>query len=271
MRTALLTALLTFTSCTCAQLANGGGTAPGAKTDTLAQDMKRVLAERDRRLSSYHVQVETHEGTSTAHHEFYFRSPNQSRGIIIDPTPLTLSFDGHALFKLTPGEKKLERFELKLPVEKASFFLLTQFAPFVPEGYRTPLLPSKGVTAVKTTDPHAPDAVSLTVVTPDGSGGQVTTQWVLRAISGDFLSKTVTSSAGTRVTRVDSEKCDEVAKLCVPASISELENGQPVATMTMTTIELNAAVPNDAFTLTAPEGFTTENHTVEEEAPGAPK
>ena len=129
----------------------------------------------------------------------------------------------------------------------------------------------KARAVVKTTDPHAPDAVSLTVVTPDGSGGQVTTQWVLRAISGDFLSKTVTSSAGTRVTRVDSEKCDEVAKLCVPASISELENGQPVATMTMTTIELNAAVPNDAFTLTAPEGFTTENHTVEEEAPGAQK
>ena len=228
--------------------------------------MREVLVKREARLQSYHVAVTTVEGEHEAQHEFWFRSPNHTKGSLLAPNQLTLSFDGRTFYKLTPEDKKLEVFDIKLPVEKASYFLMSQFAPFVPEGYRTPLLPSQGVTAKKTSHPKAPDAVELTLVTSGGEKGDVpvTVAWVLRAGSGDFLSKTMTTPTGKKETRVDEEKCDEVAKLCVPTAITELENGAVAATLKMTTVELNAPIPNDSFVLSAPEGTAVEKHVIKE-------
>jgi hypothetical protein len=113
----------------------------GKAPENLASEARRALAERDKRLTSYVVEVSTTQGDQTATHTFVARG-NRVKGSLLTPTPMTLSFDGTRFFKLSPAEKKLEAFELKLPADKAALFLTTQFSPFVPEGYRTPLLPA---------------------------------------------------------------------------------------------------------------------------------
>jgi len=214
-------------------------------------EVKRALQERDRKLTAYHLRVDSQQGALKARHEFFFRSPNRSRGIILEPEPMTLAFDGTLFFKLTPAEKKFETYEIKLSPENAAYFLASTFTPFVPEGYRTPMLPSRGVTVRKLTHPQAADAVEVTV-----SVEGATVVWVLRWPTADVLSKQV----GGTVLSVDEEHCDEKLGLCVPKLVTQRLNGVVEATTALTSISLNPQIPNDFFTLTAPEGFHAEKH-----------
>lgn len=220
-------------------------------TESLVSEVKRVQLERDKKLNAYHVVVESEQGEARAKHEFFFRSPNRSRGVISAPEPLTLSFDGARFYKLTPAEKKLEIYELALTQENAAYFLASTFTPFVPEGYRTLLLPSRGVTVKRVSHAKAADAVEVTV-SVDGA----TVVWVLRWPSGDVLSK----RAGEIELTVDQEHCDQALGLCVPKLVTQRHNGVVQATTSLITIELNPQIPNDFFTLTAPEGFHVEKH-----------
>ena len=218
----------------------------------LVSEVKRALQERDKKLTSYHVVVESRQGEAKAKHEFFYRAPNHSRGTILEPEPMTLAFDGLRLFKETPKEQKLEAFDIKLSPENAAYFLASTFTPFVPEGFRTPLLPSKGVTAKKTTHPWASEAVEVTVAVEEA-----TVVWVLRWPSGDVLSKRV----GATELRVDAELCDEALQLCVPKLVTQRTGEAVEATTSLTRIELNTPIPNDFFTLKATEGF----HVVKQE------
>ncbi len=230
---------------------------------SLVNEVKRVLAERDRKLTSYHVVVDSAQGTEKAKHEFFYRAPNRSRGTITEgPEPQTLSYDGLKFYKITPGEKKFEAFDVKLSPENAAYFLASTFTPFVPEGFRTPLLPSKGVTARKVAHPKAPDALEVTV-TVEGA----TVVWVLRWPSGDVLLKRV----GSIELSVDEEHCDQALGLCVPKLVTQRESGVVQATTSLTTIELNVAIPNDFFTLKAPEGFHGETHELVETKQDSPQ
>lgn len=228
--------------------------------ENLASEARRALAERDKRLGRYFVEATSKQGDAVATHTFAYRAPNRLKGTLLTPQAMTLSFDGTRFFKLSPAEKKLEAFEMKLPADKAALFLTTQFSPFVPEGFRTPLLPSKGVTATKVAHPKGPEAFELVHSTPDEKGQPITVTWHLRYPSGDFLAKATRAGAVTSEVVVDEEQCEQSLSLCVPKVVVQRENGAELGRTTFTRIDLAAEVPNDAFTLTAPEGFTVEKH-----------
>lgn len=224
---------------------------------TQVSELKSLLQARDQKLISYHVRVDSLQGAASAKHEFFYRAPNRSLGTVTEPEPLTLAFDGTRVFKVTPAEKKFEVFELRLLPENAAYFLASTFTPFVPEGFRTPLIPSRGVSVKKVTHPHAADAVEVTVTLEDA-----TVVWVLRWPSGDVLSKRV----GATELSVDEEWCDAPLGLCVPKKVTQRSNGVLEATTFMTSIELNPEIPNDFFTLKAPSGFHAEQHELVETA-----
>ncbi|MCU0701020.1 MAG: hypothetical protein MUC96_31315 [Myxococcaceae bacterium] len=237
-----------------------------ASPENLASEARRFLAERDKRLSRYAVEAKSTQGEATATYAFVYRAPNRVKGTMVTPTSFTLAFDGTRFFKLSPADKKLETFELKLPADKAAMFLLTQFSPFVPEGYRTPLLPSKGVAAAKVSHPRGPEAFELKVVTSDEAGAPITVVTHLRYPTGDFLGKKTT--AGERVSElvVEEEQCDAARGLCVPKRVVQRENGVELGRTEFTRIDLAAEVTQDAFTLTAPEGFSVESRELVESA-----
>lgn len=243
------------TSLALAALLLGCPKAPSEPAENLASEARRALAERDRRLTRYLVEATTTQGDATATHSFMSRAPNRVKGTLLTPTPMTLAFDGTRFFKLSPGEKKLEAFELKLPAEKAALFLTTQFSPFVPEGYRTPLLPTKGVTATKVAHPKGPEAFQLVVSTTDEAGGPIRVTYALRYPTGDFLGKNTEAGGATSEVAVLEEHCDAALSLCVPKVVVQRENGAELGRTTFTRIELTPELPNDTFTLTAPEGF----------------
>lgn len=259
MRRAALLTLLFSTACP----------KDAAVPENLASEARRNLAERDKRLARYLVEATSKQGEASASYTFAYRAPGKVKGSMLGATPLTLAFDGTRFFKLDPGAKKLEAFEMKLPAEKAALFLTTQFSPFVPEGYRTPLLPLKGVTARKVAHPKGPEAYELSHSTPDENGRAVTVTYLLRFPSADFLSKKTEANGVVNELSVEAEHCDSALLLCVPKVVVQREGGQELGRTTFTRIELTPELPADTFTLTAPEGFTTEKHElVESKEPG---
>ena len=210
-----------------------------AAPPSLVGEAKRALAERERRLTSFKLVIDSTEGENHAHHEVAFRSPNKSRAHLISPQEMELAFDGTTLVRWQPGEKKFEVVSLDMPVADRAFFLASQFMPFVPEGYRAPLLPQSGVVASK----PSPDTVELTVKPGEG----VTVKWVLRLPSGDFLEKRTLADGQERVLHMESEKCDAVLALCVPTKLVEKLGEVTLGTTVVTSVELNVALPQDAF------------------------
>jgi hypothetical protein len=57
--------------------------------------------------------------------------------------------------------------------------------------------------------------------------------------------------------------------VCVPKLVVQREGNVELGRTTFTRIDLAAEIPNDAFTLTAPDGFATETHELVES--GQPK
>lgn len=258
MRFAALACLL-LASCT-----KPAGPAAVEPATPLVAETKKALAERDRRLAAYHFVADSKQGDAEgeAHHELFFRAPNKSRGVVTAPAgqEMTLSFDGARFFRQLEAPKKFEVYELKLPADKAAWFLASTFQPFAPEGFRTPLVPLRGVVAKKVAHPRAPDAVELSVATKDESGADITVTYALRLPSGDFLGKRSTVGAQVNELLVEDELCDEKLKLCVPTKLVQKSDGKVVGTTAITKVELNPELPNDSFTLSAPPGFSSEKH-----------
>ncbi len=222
----------------------------------LLSQVRQALAERERRLVRYSVEATTTEGPETATHQFIYRAPNRVKGTVLSPIPLTLSFDGTNLFKLSPNEQRLEVFEVKLPAPEAAFFITSQFSPFVPEGYRTPLIPSKGVTVKKGTHPLASETWEVIVTSPDeANASSVLTTYVLRLPDADFLGKRTQVGVELSELTVEAEACDAALKVCVPKVLVQRAAGREVGRTTFTRIDLAAEVSAEAFTVIAPTGF----------------
>ena len=229
--------------------------------ELLLSQVKQALADRDARLRSYHLVAVTKEGEAQATHAFFFRSPNQLRAVVAAPTPLEWSFDGTRLYQLQSEAKTFSTFELKLPPAKASIFLHSTFSPFVPEGFRAPLMPAKGVSATRVTHPMGPEAVELKLSPGEG----VTVTWVLRWPTADFLERRTQAGAGTGELKVEAEHCDAALKLCVPRRAAQFVDGQRQVTTELTTLELNLELPAEAFTPAVPAGWTRETRQVVED------
>jgi outer membrane lipoprotein-sorting protein len=208
-------------------------------------DVKRVLAEREKRLLSFHIVVSTDEGEHHAEHEFWFRSPNKSRGHLLLPQEVELVFDGTKLVRVLYPARVVEPIPLDMPPQQRAFFLASTFMPFAPEGYRTPLLPMSGITVKQTAD-------RVTLDVDPGEGVKV--KYVLRWPSGDFLEKRTFSAGNERVLKVLAEKCDEKAKLCVPVKLEESLTGldgaaEPLGRTEVSLVEFNPPVSEQFFSL----------------------
>ena len=94
--------------------------------------------------------------------------------------------------------------------------------------------------------------VELTVKPGEG----VTVVYVLRMPSGDFLEKRTTSEGQTRVLKMETEKCDQALALCVPTKLVERVGEQLLGSTEVTSVELNAALPQDTFSPKLPEGWS---------------
>lgn len=210
-------------------------------------DVKRVLAEREKRLSSFHITVVTDEAQHHAEHEFWFRTPNKSRGHVKLPQEVELAFDGaklvRVLFPADGGASVVEPMSLDLPPAQRAFFLASTFMPFAPEGFRTPLLPMSGVTVRQTGDQ---------VVLDVEPGQGVKVQYTLKWPSGDFREKRSVADGRERVLRVLKEECSEALKLCVPVKLEEVlisgdGGAEPLGRTEVTRVEFNPELPQDFF------------------------
>ncbi len=226
----------------------------------LLSQARQALAERERRLSSFHLVVATTESGQQASHEVWFRSPNRSRGEVRTEPRRTVAFDGERLVTIDHQGQKLSTFTLSLPAEKAAYVLASTFQPFVPEGFRAPLLPSRGVTASATSRRGAANAVELTVEPAAG----VTVVQVLRLPGGDFLEKRTASNGSLEVLRVEDETCDRVLGLCVPRRLVLERDGARLGETVLERIELNPALPASTFSPELPKGYTAEQHELAE-------
>ena len=146
--------------------------------------------------------------------------------------------------------------------ERRAGFLTETFAPFSPEGFRAPLLPTS-LSAQRTTHPLAAEAVELKARIEDPGTPGLEVTYTLRWPALDFLGKQTRLADGTLLeTRLEAEQCDKALELCVPRRLTQWMKGEQVAQTQLSTVELNPTLPNDAFTLAAPAGYEAQTKTL---------
>jgi hypothetical protein len=226
----------------------------------LLSDARQRLAARDGKLTSYALAGTAREGAQTLDFRFAYRAPRKMLGTLGAPASRTYAWDGEHLFERSDATKQFITYTHELPPDKHAGVLTDIFAPFAPEGFRTPLLPSKGVSARRASHPRAPEAVELTVK-PAGTDVEVT--YVLRWPALDFLGKRTRVGGTTSELRVEEEHCELALALCVPRRLTWWASEQQVAETTLSSVELNPVLPSETFTLTAPEGYEVQTKTLE--------
>lgn len=234
-----------------------------AEDAQLLNEVKRRLSERDVRLTSYRLEGRTSEGgAEPVSFSFAYRAPQRMRGALGAPISRTFSWDGERLFEQNDADKRFTLFQSEMSPERRSGFLTETFAPFTPEGFRAPLLPTQ-LQAKRTPHPRGPEAVELAAKVDDPSGERLQVTYTLRWPTLDFLGRQSRLSDGTTLeVRVEEEHCDQALELCVPQKLSRWVKGEKVGETTLSKVELNPALPNDTFTLAAPEGYEVQTKTL---------
>ncbi|MBZ4421608.1 hypothetical protein [Myxococcus sp. RHSTA-1-4] len=254
----------------CALLALTGCSRKGGDDSaTLVPQVRTRLAERDAKLTGYRISgTVKEEGQAPVSFTFDYRAPQRMRGTLGAPASRTFAWDGTHLFQQLDGEKQFSTFKSELPPAKLAEFLTTTFGPFTPEGFRTPLL-LRSATARRAQHPRAPEAVEL-VQKLEGEAAGVEMVYVLRWPRLDFLARRTRAPDGTTAEeRMEDEHCDEKLGLCVPKRLTRWLGGRQVGETVLGGVELNVSLPNDAFTLGAPEGYEVQSRTLVESTPAA--
>ncbi len=230
---------------------------------SLLAEVKRRLTERDARLTSYRLEGRTSEnGSEPVGFTFAYRAPQKMRGTLAPPISRTFSWDGEHLFEQSDADKRFTTFQNQLSPERRAGFLTETFAPFTPEGFHAPLLPAS-MSAKRTKHARAPEAVELSAKVAEPGAESVEVAYTLRWPSMDFLGKQTRLPDGTVVeVRVEEEHCEKALELCVPQRLTRWVKGEKVGETTLSTVELNPALPNDTFTLTAPGGYEVQTKTL---------
>lgn len=175
---------------------------------------------------------------------------------------MSVAFDGQRLFRMQHAERSFVEYQIKLPREKAALLLASVFQPFAPDGFRSPLLPARGVSARHV---DATGAVEVTVSAHDEAGETVQVTYALRLPSADFLEKRTRAGAHVRVLKMEKEHCDAALKLCVPTRLVELEDdGSVLGVTTVARVELNPPLGQSEFSLVPPPGYSTARQVLEE-------
>jgi hypothetical protein len=237
------------------------GCTPRAEDSTaLLAQVRQRLAARDGRLTSYQLAGTTREGGQALDFTFAWRAPQRMLGQLGAPASRTFAWDGEHLFERSDAERRFTTFRDELPADRRAGFLTETFGPFVPEGFRAPLLPGQGVSLRRASHALAPSAVEL-AVRPAGVE-EVEVVYVLRWPALDFLGKRALAHGTTSEVRVEEEQCEPALSLCVPRRLTRWVDGQPVGETTLTRVELNPPLPADLFTLQAPGGYEVHTRTL---------
>ncbi|WP_338863350.1 hypothetical protein [Myxococcus stipitatus] len=248
----------------CVLLTLAGCTRKPDDTAELSAKVKQRLAERDTKLGGYHIAGTVQdEGMDAVPFTFQYRAPQRMRGTLGAPATRIFAWDGTHLFEQLDGEKRFTTFKSELPPAKLVGFLTETFGAFTPEGFRAPLV-SHGATLRRTQHARAPEAVELSLKLGEEAGG-VALVYVLRWPGLDFLEKRTRAPDGTEAeVRMDEEHCDAGLGLCVPKRLTRWLGGHKVGETVLTRVELTSPPPNDAFTLSAPEGYDVKTRTLVE-------
>jgi hypothetical protein len=233
----------------------------------LLQQVRQGLAGRDTRLSSYRFSGEVREeGKAPLPFTFAYRAPGSLRGGLGAAAARTFAYDGEHLYEQHDGERRFTTYAFALPAAARAGFLTELFSPFLPEGFRVPLLPQAGVRAERTTHRLAVQAVRLSVALPDG--GEV--QYLLRWPSLDFLGKRLRANEDEAAElRVEEEQCDAALRLCVPRRLTRWVGGHQVGETRLQELTLNPALPSETFRLAAPAGYEARTQTLVAQDTGA--
>ncbi len=228
----------------------------------LLADVRQRLAARDARLHSYVLAGTAREAGQRMDYEFAYRAPLKMLGTLGPPASRAWAWDGEHLTERDDTARQFSTYQDTLSPERRSELLTQLFSPFVPEGFRAPLLPGQGVTARRAAHTLAPEAVELTVRPP---GGDVEVTYVLRWPALDFLGKRLRGGGTTSELRVEEEQCDPGLALCVPRRLTQWSTtgsgaeaaaeAHQVAETRLTRVELNPSLPAETFQLTAPRGY----------------
>jgi len=215
---------------------------------SLLNDVKAVLAERERALSAYSFKAQT----NGAAYAVAFRGP---RSTLLELPQGAFSFDGARFYERDDAARTMTTYEPEgLNAEKLALAWNQSFGAKIPEGFRAPLLPPRGVEARL-----AGDTVELTLRTRD-EDNDVTVTSVLRWPSGDFLERRTDYGGARGLVRVDDEHCE--ARLCVPTRLTKWAGDAKLEETALTDVQLRAEVPRDAFALVAPQGFAVTRSTL---------
>lgn len=246
-RLALAVLAASVAGCTCK---------PKVDEKVLLSEVRQRLAARDAALAAYRFDGEATQGGQTMTFRFAFKAPNKSRGEVLAPEAmaLTLAFDGRALHRASPAQKTVTTYALELPPQESLVFLNGAFAPFVFEGFRTPLLPMHGVKAEKVARDGGGEAVRLT--TSPGEGVEV--EYLLSWPNGNVLERRL---GDVRQVTLE-EHCRPSDGLCVPKVVQQLRGDAEEARTVLTNLDLAAELDDEPFTLAAPEGWTAAKETM---------
>lgn len=231
------------------------GDGPSSAADpALLSQVKSGLVDRDRILFAFHLEGRVVEAEREARFSFDYRAPQRMRGTLHSDGGRSLAFDGEQLYQLDPPLQRLTRTRLPLKSAQLAGLLAQLFSPFVPDGFRAPLLPRDRAWARRVSHPRAPQAVELQVKLVDPQLGPVEVHYLLRWPSLDFLEKRTEGAVRGRIA-VTAEHCEPSLKLCVPEALEQTVGDGPGARTLLQSISLNQPLPADAFTLSAPPGF----------------
>jgi outer membrane lipoprotein-sorting protein len=256
MRALFLLPLVCLVAC---RSSSSGG---GGDAELMAR-VREKLAARDVKLVNYQLEGTQTEGDTTASFSFAYRAPQKMRGTVSAPKARTVSWDGKLLYEQVDADRQFTTFKSEVSAQKLSAFLTEVFTPFVPDGFRAPLLLRSTKAKRATGLPEGKEAVELSMALEGDAGGGVEVTYVLRWPSLDFLAKRTRSPDGTRAeVRMEEEHCDTDLGLCVPRKLTrwvgEARQGETV----LTKVDLKAALPNDAFTPAAPDGYSVQTRTL---------
>jgi hypothetical protein len=222
----------------------------------LAQETKAHLAEREAKLSRYRFAARAEQADEPpVGFDFAYRAPGRMRGRLFAPQSRVLSFDGQAVYEVIPGERRFRRYTLPTDRAELATRVSALFTPFLPEGYRTPLLPWRVVRAIRVAHPRAKEAVALRADIQDDRGQPLSVLYTLRWPTGDFLAKRLEGSGGAVDLRMEEEQCEAKLGLCLPTKLGQWHNGQRVGTTLVHELELFGGPAAEDFTLEAPGGY----------------
>ena len=236
----------------------------GANDAELMAQVREKLAARDAKLTAYQLEGTQTEGdTASAGFTFAYRAPQKMRGTVSAPQARQVWWDGKHLYEQVEATKQFTTFTSQVSAEKLSAFLTEIFTPFVPDGFRAPLL-LRSAKAKRTPGlPQAKEAVELTMALEGEAGGGVEVTYVLRWPSLDFLAKKTRAPDGTRAeVRMEEEHCDTDLGLCVPRKLTRWLGDAKQGETVLSKVDLKTPLPNDAFTPTAPEGYSVQTRTL---------